>query len=69
MIWSPVVYGSAGGDMHQSFVVFDLETTGLSPQDCFITEIGAVVVENGEITESYNAFANPGVIFRRKWCS
>lgn len=56
----PVVYGSAGGDMHQSFVVFDLETTGLSPQDCFITEIGAVVVENGEITESYNAFANPG---------
>ena len=55
-----VVYGPTNGDMKQSFVVFDLETTGLSPQDCFITEIGAVLVENGEITESYNAFANPG---------
>ena len=56
----PVVYGAATGAMSQSFVVFDLETTGLSPADCAITEIGAVVVENGEITESYNSFVNPG---------
>lgn len=56
----PVVYGKATGPLSQSFVVFDLETTGLSPQDCAITELGAVVVENGEIGESYNAFANPG---------
>ena len=56
----PVVYGRGDGPMSQSFVVFDLETTGLSPTDCRITELGAVVVENGRITESYNAFANPG---------
>ena len=57
----PVVYGNQDVPMQGSFVVFDLETTGLSPQDCAITEIGAVVVENGEIGESYNSFANPGV--------
>ena len=56
----PVVYGAAKEPMGGSFVVFDLETTGLSPTDCAITEIGAVVVENGEITESYNTFVNPG---------
>ena len=55
-----VVYGAATGAMSQSFVVFDLETTGLSPADYAITEIGAGVVENGEITESYNSFVNPG---------
>lgn len=55
----PVVYGEHAGDLQQSFVVFDLETTGLSPADEVITEIGAVVVENGEITESYNTFVNP----------
>ncbi len=56
----PVVYGKDAGPLEQSFVVFDLETTGLSPLECRITELGAVVVENGEITESYNAFADPG---------
>ncbi len=57
----PVVYGHEKMDVQGSFVVFDLETTGLSPKDCFITEIGAVAVENGCIRDSYNAFADPGV--------
>ncbi len=56
----PVVYGPGKGELSQSFVVFDIETTGLSPSDDRITEIGAVVVENGEIGEKYNAFVNPG---------
>lgn len=56
----PVVYGAAKGPFSGSFVVFDLETTGLSPTDCAIIEIGAVVVENGEITERYNTFVDPG---------
>lgn len=46
--------------MTQSFVVFDLETTGLSSHEDMITEIGAVVVENGEIKDSYDSFVNPG---------
>lgn len=57
----PVVYGEQTGAISQSIVVFDLETTGLSPTEDRITEIGAVVVENGEIGESYNTFVNPGM--------
>ena len=56
----PVVYGDGKGALAQSFVVFDLETTGLNPHTEAITEIGAVVVENGEIGESYNSFVDPG---------
>ncbi len=55
----PVVYGHEKMPMSGSFVVFDLETTGLSPADCAIIEIGAVVVENGQITESYDTFVDP----------
>src|SRR5699024_8673032 len=42
-----------------SFVVFDIETTGLLKYRDAITEIGAVRVENGEITETYNQLINP----------
>lgn len=43
--------------MRNKFVVFDLETTGLDPEECEITEIGAVKIENGEITERFASFA------------
>ena len=42
-----------------SFVVFDIETTGLLKYRDKITEIGAVRIENGEITETYNQLINP----------
>ncbi len=41
------------------FVVFDLETTGFSPIDDRIIEIGAVKIENGNITERFSTFVNP----------
>lgn len=41
------------------FVVFDLETTGLYRYSDKITEIGAVRVSNGEITEVFNELVNP----------
>lgn len=44
----------------ERFVVFDLETTGLDPAMDEIVEIGAVRVERGEITASYQALVNPG---------
>lgn len=56
----PVLYGEATGSMSGSFVVYDTETTGLDPNTEFLTEIGAVVVENGQITETFGTFVNPG---------
>lgn len=49
-----------------SFVVFDLETTGLSKYKDRITEIGAVKVCNGKITEEYNQLVNPEMVISEK---
>lgn len=57
----PVVYGSdTNGTLSGRFVVFDTETTGLNPNTESLTEIGAVVVEDGQITEQFGTFVNPG---------
>ncbi len=42
-----------------SFVVFDIETTGFSPLNDGITEIGAVKVFEGKIVDKYSTFVNP----------
>ena len=47
-------------DNHGEFVAFDLETTGLHPQQEAITEIGAVRFRGGEILEIFQTFVNPG---------
>ncbi len=44
-----------------SFVVFDIESTGLSVKDDKVIEIGAVKIVNGEITDRFSAFVNPGI--------
>lgn len=41
------------------FVVFDLETTGGKPPLERITEIGAVRVHDGELTETFQTLVNP----------
>ncbi|MBP3372465.1 MAG: PolC-type DNA polymerase III, partial [Clostridia bacterium] len=41
------------------YCVFDIETTGLDAGADTIIEIGAVIVDNGEIRERYNSFVNP----------
>ena len=54
-----VVHGSQDCCLDDEFVCFDIETTGLKVDREAITEIGAVVVKNGEITERYQTFVNP----------
>src|SRR5437588_13117066 len=43
------------------FCVFDLETTGGSPDASRITEIGAVKVRGGELVGEFATLVNPGV--------
>ena len=43
-----------------TFTVVDLETTGGSPRDCGITEIGAVKVRGGEELGELQTFVDPG---------
>lgn len=47
--------------MSHTFVVFDIETTGLDPETCEITEIGAVKIEHGVIKERFSSFVKPTV--------
>lgn len=42
-----------------TFVVFDIETTGFSPDINNIIEIGAVKVAEGEIVDRFSTFVNP----------
>lgn len=44
-----------------TFVVVDLETTGGSPADAGITEIGAVRVRGGQVLGTFQTLVNPGV--------
>jgi len=43
----------------KSFVVFDLETTGLDSKTCEIIEIGAVKIEGGKIVSTFSTFVKP----------
>lgn len=54
-----VVRGNSTEPLSGTFTVFDLETTGLNVADEEITEIAAVHVTDGEITDQFQTYVNP----------
>ena len=50
---------------HATYVVVDLETTGLRPGQSGICEIGAVRVRELELGETFQTLANPGIALGR----
>ncbi|EFI42268.1 DNA polymerase III, alpha subunit, Gram-positive type [Peptoniphilus sp. oral taxon 386 str. F0131] len=54
-----IVKNYNGATFTNSFVVFDIETTGFSPQVDEITEIGAVKIVDGVIVDRFSQLVNP----------
>ena len=56
-----VITAATGGDepFDGTFVVFDVETTGINAAKERLTEIGAVRMVNGEKTEVFKTYVNP----------
>ena len=53
------VQNDKGQAFDSTFVVFDIETTGIGPKSNEIIEIGAVKVKNRKITDRFSTFINP----------
>ncbi|MFM7874658.1 MAG: DEDD exonuclease domain-containing protein [Actinomycetota bacterium] len=58
--WQPSFDDLGRNLIDTTFVVLDLETTGGSPRDSAITEIGAVKVRGGEVIGEFQTLINPG---------
>ncbi len=56
-----LVQNDKGQSIDSEYVVFDIETTGLSPTHNRIIEIGAVRIKDGRIQDTYSQFVNPEV--------
>ncbi len=54
-----IVTNSKNQSLEDTFVVFDIETTGFSNEKNNIIEIGAVKVQNGRITDRFSTYVNP----------
>jgi len=55
----PMVLNERGNSLKDTYVIFDLETTGFSSKNHKIIEIGAVKIRNGEVIEKFSEFVNP----------
>lgn len=49
-------------DISETYVVFDIETTGLKPEHADIIEIGAVKISGGVVVDRFQTFINDGVL-------
>ncbi|RRD92528.1 PolC-type DNA polymerase III [Clostridiales bacterium COT073_COT-073] len=62
----PIVWFSKGQPLSGSYVVFDIETTGLVTSCDALTEIGAVKIMDGKIVDRFSEFINPNRPIPRK---
>ena len=60
------VRGDGDQDFHGEYVVFDLETTGLSFTEDAITEIGAAIYRDGKMEQTFQTFVDPERRLSRK---
>ncbi len=56
-----LVQNSKNQSFSDTYVVFDIETTGFSPEKNRIIEIGAVKLRDGNIVDRFSTFVNPDV--------
>lgn len=52
--------------LEDTFIVFDVETTGLSPRNDQLIEIGAVKISKGKIIDRFNELINPHIAISDK---
>ncbi|SCJ50795.1 DNA polymerase III polC-type [Anaerotruncus sp. 2789STDY5834896] len=55
----PCVKGGKNASLQDEYIVFDIETTGLSNAQDRITEIGAVLVQGGKEIDRFETFVDP----------
>lgn len=53
--------GAIMGIGPENYVVIDIETTGINPTSHYITEIGGVKVQEGQVVEHFSQLINPEV--------
>ena len=56
-----VLFGDSKEGLDGTFVVIDIETTGLDSQNDKIIEIAACRIKNREITDKFSSLVNPGL--------
>lgn len=57
----PIVYNPGSRSFDDEFIVFDIETTGLSSAKDKITEIGAVKIRQGKLVDRFSELINPQI--------
>jgi len=57
---SVIQLGKLLGEGHNEFVVFDLETTAIKPENGYIVDVAALRLRDGQIVDRFESLVNPG---------